>query len=480
MAMGKGFLIGFSGVVLALAMAGLLWPRGEVLKKDALPGGEHGPSFSNRKGTVPLISMGDPRGRAGKEGARRSLGLVRLVEKATGKPLGGLRIVLRSVDGGETELETGRDGSFPRPPAGEYILSPKDWGFRPARKRIDPDSKEIRVEGLGRVTISLKGNHPGEGAASILPSAFLEELLEKRDHIPILESFSPSSPAFSRELKDAWEKERKPFYPGTENLTWDQLPAGRKYVLVVSHPEIYKVSPPCPKWEGVVFDVSVEGKKGKAFLLPQAGFKPPCPISKSFTVEPGKTSSAKASFRRWATLFVYCDAFRDGSEVSLTLSMAQRREKSGIFGWHNVFDFGGKPKKTLEIQRLFPGEYLLQASCLFRREKRVVFSCLPVKIDGDGVVEVQVSRGIGPYSLIVSSPSGKWTKGTLLILESSGGVDWPHFMGEGAFEFLRTFSGDLEIEGVFGRRGRIRVSEEFGREFSAKFDLEKGKWIRLK
>ena len=479
MAGGKGFLIGFSGIVLAFAVAGLLWPRGGVLKEDALPGGEPGPLSSNRKGAVPS-GMGDLPGRTGKEGARRSLGFVKLVENTTGKPLGGMRIVLQSVKGGKIEVETEEDGSFPRPPAGEYILSPKDWGFRPTRRKIGPESKVIPVEGLGRIALSLKGEHPGVGAASLLPSRYLKELLEKRESIPNPGSFAPDSPSFSRDLKEAWEKEKRSFYPGTESLAWEQVPAGRKYILVVSHQRIYKVSPPSPKWAGILFDVAAGGEKGKGFLLPQAGFKPPCPISRSLAVEGGKVLPAEAFFHAWATLFIFCDSFREGSHVTMTLSMAQSREKEGIFGWHPVFEYWGKPKETMEIQRLFPGDYLLQASCLFKRGKRVVFSCLSVKIDKEGAVKVHVSRGIGPYSLDVSSPSGRWEQGMLLVLESSGGVNWPHFMGEGAFEFPGTVEGELEIEGVLGRKGRVRLDAEQGGWFSAMFDLGKSKRVLLK
>ncbi len=473
----KGWGAGFIGLVLAVSLAWLILPGGGAGRKGGRIQGRLSPYR-----THPGKSSGSAvrgRERAEKRVARRLLGRIRLLERRTGTILKGMEILLEKKGGPSLDLVTAGDGTFPRPPDGVYTLSPKKWGFRPVLREIRSGTDVIRVEGVGRVKLVLDGEHPGRGSAALLPLKTLKTILSIRDVIPETDEFLARISTMPG-LRKAWEEGGKEFFPGTKTLTWDGVPVGRKIILVVSHSRIYKVSPPCPRWAGVVFDLAEDGKNGRAFVLPEGDFKPPCPISRSLIIRAGKVASVKAFFRQWATLFIYCDAFRGASEMEMNLCMEQLNKNEGICGWPSVFEERGKPRELVEIPRLFPGNYVLQAACLFRKERRILFSYLPFTIEKGKNKKVLVSRGIGPYSFFVENPHGKWEKDSFLRVESSEPVAWPNFRGGGFFTIPETLSGDLEVSGLFWKRGRVQVECGRGEDLEATFDLGKGRRFSLK
>ncbi|GEM_PF-5155162 len=458
-----------AGFVAALAWFFLFSPG---IKRNRLPLGERrNPGAAEKGGRPP--SPGWKREVAGRQVPRRRLGHVRLVAKENGRPLAGLGIVLRKADGSIIETKTSKDGFFPSPPPGEYTVSPKEWGFRPVTAGIEADTRVILVDGLGRVKVALQGDHPGEGTAALVPLGYLKALLAVLESIPDPGVFREKLLSQRNGLKEEWDARAKAIFPGTRFLEWNDVPVGERFILVVSHPRIYLVSPPCPKWTGVLFDLVVDGKKCRGFALPEDDFNPPCPISKSFRLRPGGTKVLKAFFRPWSNLYIYCDSFLDGIEFNIKVLRLQAMKEKGIYGWPSIFDTYGKPRSPVEVRRVFPGEYVVQVSCLYPKAHRIVLSCSHLVVEREKKAVVHVSQGIGPNSFFLSNTSGKWGKDTLIEVQSEDVMPWDNFMGEGGFNLPISMDGVLEVRGVMGKKGQVLVLSPENKMETIDFDLTK-------
>jgi hypothetical protein len=199
---------------------------------------------------------------------------VRLVDRNTEMCLSGISIRAHAEQANTLVRATSDEQgfvTFPHP--GLWRLADSNptnmKAFLTEAVEVDSSSKDIFLDGVGSVQLSLRGFRLGKGFAALVDASYFEHLVSS--DVSIVQDSERLRSLLADSASSAIILQ---FTPAQEILKWSGVSTGRDLVLVISHQSLLETSPAHRYWYG-------EQKPGGRISL-KGQYRSPCPVTRRF------------------------------------------------------------------------------------------------------------------------------------------------------------------------------------------------------